>query len=133
MIADGEANGWLVVSAFSLGLPEFLIQLLPKSSYLTVSTEGFEFCALYRKRAARWSDVSEFGVYSVRSNGLPVAKMVGFNYSDSYEAASKARAFSKLLAGYDGGLPDTYGFNADDLAKMLSAYYLHYLAEAKPV
>lgn len=46
--------------------------------------------------------------------------MVGFNYSAEYRRAPKARAVSKALAGFEGGLPDTYGFRAKELAQILS-------------
>jgi hypothetical protein len=118
MIRDGLCAGF-----FGLCLPVFLIQLYPKSSFLTVSEEGIEFCSLFRSHRLRWSDISEFGTYTIRQHGLPVSRMVGFNYSAQYQRASKARAFSKALAGFEGGLPDTYGFRAEELVQILSDFH----------
>jgi len=118
MIRDGEKTGWFVASFFGLGIPVFLLQLFPKSSFLTVREEGIEFCALFRTHKVGWSDISEFGVCRV-----PGARMVGFNYSPEYQQASKARALAKALTGCEGALPETYGFSADDLLQLLSAYH----------
>lgn len=120
MIRDGQKMGWLCAGFFGLGIPIFLIQLYPRSSFLTVSEEGIEFCSLFRRHKLRWSDISEFGTYTIRHHGLPVSKMVGFNYS---AGSSKARLVSKALAGFEGALPDTYGFRAEELAQILSDYH----------
>lgn len=120
MIRDGQTMGWLCAGFFGLGVPVFLVQLWPKCSYLTVGEEGIEFCSLFRSHRLRWSEISEFGVYTIRQHGLAVARMVGFNYSAEHRRASGARAFSKALAGFEGGLPDTYGFRAEELVRLLS-------------
>lgn len=120
MIREGRGMGWLAAGFFGLGLPVFLIQLLPGSAYLTVDKEGFEFCSLFRKHRLKWSDIAEFGTYTLRQQGLAVSTMVGFNFAPEYARASKARAFSRALAGFEGGLPDTYGLPAGELAEILS-------------
>lgn len=33
------------------------------------------------------------------------------------------RAVSKAMAGFEGGLPDTYGMKADELALLLASYH----------
>jgi hypothetical protein len=123
MIRDGHQTGWLPAVFFALGIPVSLIQLLPKSSFLTVSEEGIEFCSLFRTCKFRWSEISEFGVYTIRHHGLSAHRMVGFNYSAEYQRASKGRALSKALTGLEGALPDTYGFSANELAQLLSTYH----------
>jgi len=135
MICDGQKMGWLCVGFFGLGIPVFLLQLYPKSSYLTVSEEGIEYCSLFRSHRLRWSDISEFGTYTIRKHGLPGSRMVGFNYSAEYQRASQAREVSKDLVGFEGGLPDTYGFRADELARMLSDYHREWILNknAEPV
>jgi len=119
MIREGEKGGWLPAGFFALCIPVFLLQLFfPKSSFLTVREDGIEFCALFRTHKIPWSDISEFGVCRV-----PGARMVGFNYSPEYQRASKARALAKALTGCEGALPETYGFSADELLQLLSAYH----------
>ncbi len=123
MIRTGQKMGWLCAGFFGLGIPVFLIQLYPRSSFLTVHEEGIEVCSRFRSHKLRWTDISEFGTYTIRQHGLPVSKMVGFNYSAEYQRASRARAFSKALSGFEGGLPDTYGFRAEELAQVLSEFH----------
>src|SRR5688500_337363 len=81
MIREGEKAGWFVAGFFGLGIPISLLQFYPKCSFLTVDQDGIEFGALFRKYRLKWSDISEFGVYSQESIG--VGKTVGFNYSPS--------------------------------------------------
>jgi hypothetical protein len=116
MIREGEKMGWLCMGFFGLGIPVFLLQLFPKASFLTVNEEGIEFCALFRSHRLRWSDMSEFGV-------CRISHLVGFNYSAHYQRFPKARAFAKAIAGFEGALPNTYGFKADELAQLLSTYH----------
>lgn len=131
MIRDGEMMGWLCAGFFGLGIPVFLIQLYPKSSFLTVSAEGIEVCSLFRRHRLRWSDISQFGTYTIRQHGMSVTEMVGFNYSAEYQRASRTRAFSKALVGFEGGLPDTYGFRAEELAQILSDVHSEWILRSR--
>jgi len=123
MIRQGQSMGWLCAGFFGLGIPIFLLNLHPRSAFLRVDEEGIEFCSLFRTSRIRWSDISEFGTYSIRQHGLPVSKMVGFNFSVGYQRAGKARAVSKALAGFEAALPDSYGFRAEELAQLLSEFH----------
>jgi hypothetical protein len=120
MIRDGHKAGWFPASFFALGIPVALIQLLPRSSFLTVDEDGIEFCALFRKCRLKWKDISEFGVYSRESIGI--GNTVGFNYSPSYERLPTMRLLNKTLVGFEAALPDTYGLPAEDLANLLSTF-----------
>jgi len=76
--------------------------------------------SLFRTRFYPWPEVDGFGVYELRSHGMRVAKMVGFNA----RSISKPRgaALSVSLSGYTNGLPETYGMAAEELATALDAY-----------
>lgn len=120
MLQEGEKAGWFVAGFFSLGIPVSLLQFFPKCSFLTVDEEGIEFAGLFRKCRLKWSEISEFGVYSRESIG--VGETVGFNYSPSFNRYAKIRAVNKSLVGFEASLPDTYGLPAADLAALLSGY-----------
>ena len=128
LIRRGEMIGWMGALFFGLGIPVFLIQLYPGSSFLTVSDEGIEYCSLFRRHRIRWSDISEFGTYSIRRHGLPVSTLVGFNFSVEYQRSPETRAVSRALTGFEGGLPDTYGFKPDELAELLAFYHSQRMA-----
>ena len=122
MIRDGHtATGWFVAGFFGLGIPVFLLQFFPKSSFLTVDEDGIEFAALFRKCRLKWREISEFGVYSRKSIGIGMT--VGINYSPSFERYQKMRAINKALLGFEGALPDTYGLPAAELATLLASYH----------
>jgi hypothetical protein len=129
MICDRQMMGWLAVVFFGLGVPIFIIQLFPNSSFLTVSDEGIEFCSLFRKSKLKWSDIAEFGVFSIRNHGLTVRKIIGINFSATYTLASKGRAVAKALSGFEGALPDTYGLQAEELVELLSMYHFERAAK----
>ncbi len=133
MILDGQKMGWFCGGFFALGIPIFLIQMHPRASYLTVSHEGFEFSSLFRKTRYRWSDLSAFGTYTLRQKGMPVGTFVGFDFSPECQIAPKMRAVSKAMAGFEGGLPDTYGMKADELALLLASYHAESMKKAHPV
>ena len=118
LVEDRTAMFWFSLILFSLGAAVMLVQLLPGSAHLTVSREGIEICALFRTRRFRWSDLSEFGVYRVRGTAF-----VGFNFSPEYRELTRGRAFARALAGFEGSLPDTYGFRAEDLALLLAYHH----------
>ncbi|PYJ03749.1 MAG: hypothetical protein DME25_11360 [Verrucomicrobia bacterium] len=126
----GDKVGWLCAGFFGLGIPVFLLQLHPKCSSLTVTEEGMEIRSLFRSSKVRWSDISDFGVSTLRQQGLPVNRMVGFNYSAAYQRASKARSVAKALAGFEGALPNTYGLRPEELAQLLAE--LHRQWSLKP-
>jgi hypothetical protein len=124
MILNGKNMGWFCSGFFALGTLIFLLQLHPKASYLTISEDGFECSVLFRKSRYRWSDISKFGTYTLRQKGLPVGTFVGLDFSAEYQLSPKARAVSKAMVGFEGGLPDTYGLRADELAQLLASYHL---------
>lgn len=120
MVLEGEKIGWFCGGFFALGLPIFLLQLHPRCSFLTVSDEGLEICSLFRRSTTRWEDIAEFGVYTLKQHGLPVGKQVGINYVPEYQRSLKARAIAKALVGFEGALPDTYGYRPEELARLLT-------------
>ena len=128
MVRDGQTMGWFCGGFFALGIPIFLLQLHPRASYLTVSPDGFEFSSLFRKTRYRWSDLAAFGTYTLRPGGT----FVGFDYSPSWPISPKLRAAAKAMAGFEGGLPDTYGMKAEELALLLNSYHAEYRKKAHP-
>lgn len=120
MIREGDLWGWWPATFFALGVVVFLIQLLPGSSFLTVSHEGIEFCAMFRRTRILWSEISEIGTYTLRHQGMPAGTFVGLNFVPEYPRYARGRALAKKMVGFEGALPDTYGFRAEELARVLS-------------
>jgi hypothetical protein len=116
---SGESVGYWGAVFFGLGVVVGVVQMIPGSSYLKLTRDGFEFSAMFRRHFVLWSDVSEFGVMTIRQGGLAVNRMVGFNYSVPAKGVS-GRALSRAVAGFEGGLPDCYGHRAEVLAEMMT-------------
>lgn len=129
IINEGRIIGWVGAVFFGLCIPLLAIQLYSGRSFLTVSEDGIEFCSLLRRCKLRWSDISKIGTYTIKHHGMPIITLVGINFSDEYRLSSRMRAVSKALAGFEDGLPDTYGLRADELAYLLSYYHAERLAQ----
>ena len=120
----GRAESWvgyLCAGFFAIGIPVFIIQLLPGSTYLTLTRDGFTMCSFFRKMTTPWSDVDCFFVVVLQQNGLKAHHMVGFDYVASYDRSRLGRGIAKAIAHCEGALPDTYGKKPEELADMLNA------------
>jgi hypothetical protein len=115
MTRDGAPNGRFVLGFFGLCCLAAVAQMLPWSSRLRLSPEGFSIRHMYRERFFRWSEVSSFEVAKVGQN-----PMVVFDFTDAYTGARAMRRLSRAMAGAEGALPDTYGRKADDLARLMN-------------
>lgn len=69
-----------------------------------------------------------FGGQSISGN-----KMVMWNYVPEFSKQTGARRLSTALAGCEAGLPDTYGFKAEDLAGVMNEVRERHLAERECV
>jgi hypothetical protein len=117
MIADGQgAKGWFVALFFGLGVAVSVVQLLPGASYLEMTRDGFVICSLFRRSPLfLWRDVSAFTVARLPPHGK---QMVVF--SSANDAAKPLGKVNRAMLGASGGLPDTYGMNADALAELMN-------------
>jgi hypothetical protein len=124
--------GYVCIVFFGLGGVVFAAQLLPGSSFLKIRRDGFEFRALWRGTAFRWSDVQEFGVaeFTLYHGGIPQKhRMVGFRFSPSSarrDAHPRLHRLNQALVGYDAALPDNYGMKHDELASLLNQKKMEY-------
>jgi hypothetical protein len=117
MAHSGEAAGWFVAAFFGLAGVVFSLQFVPNCSYLRVSAKGIELRAFWRTHGYEWSDISHFYAGSIASK-----QFVMFQFSSSYRRAGTARTVTKTLTGAEGVLPDTYGFEAEELAEHLNQW-----------
>ncbi len=123
----GSSKGWigyLIASFFSLCIPIAVIQLIPGSTFLKLDSNGFTICNLFRKTFVPWSAVQEFFVITMRQTGVNVHEMVGFNFIPSYDKAKIARNIAYAIGEAEGGLPDTYGRKAGELAEIMNSWLI---------
>ena len=132
MGVTGEWIGYLIAGFFGLGVVIFIVQLIPGSTYLRLDPESFTFCSLYRRTTLPWSAIDGFHVVVMRQTGLKVHELVGFNFVSSYDRSQFGRQISNAVAECEGGLPNTYGKSAEELAHLMNEH-LHKWRESKDV
>jgi hypothetical protein len=117
MVADRQgAKGWFVALFFGLCAAVFVVQLIPGASYLEITSDGFVICSLFRRSPLfPWRDVGSFAVAKLPPHGK---KMVMF--SSQRDAAKTLGKVNSAMFGASGGLPDTYGMKAEELAELMN-------------
>jgi len=117
MADDDPIIGWLAISFFGIGLLVFIVQLIPGSTELTLTEEGFVMTSLFRKRTTKWSDVESFKIgYLGRS------KTIMFDFVEGHNRQTTGKLISKALSGSHGALPITYGLKATELLQILNEW-----------
>ena len=61
-IKEDPFMAWITIIFFGLGVIVFVIQLIPNSSYLKLTKDGFEVKNLFKSDSTKWSDVNSFKV-----------------------------------------------------------------------
>jgi hypothetical protein len=122
LFLSDSSKSWTSAIFFGLGVIVFGIKLVPNSTYLKLTKEGFEIKSLYKSSFYTWNEVGLFEVTNIQFN-----KMIVFNFSPNYKKHKKSRKFAAFLSkGFEGALPTTYSKNAYDLAKILNDWKLRH-------
>ena len=122
MGVTGEWIGYLIAGFFGLGVVIFIVQLIPGSACLRLDPESFTFCSLYRRTTLPWSAIDGFHVVVMRQTGLKVHELVGFNFVPDYDRNQLSRQISSAVTECEGGLPNTYGKSAEELACLMNEH-----------
>ncbi|HJT32892.1 MAG TPA: PH domain-containing protein [Pirellulales bacterium] len=118
--------GYAVCALFGLLAATSFLVLVPGSSFVRITPEGLSIRTLWRNHHYRWADIERFGVAEVTTVHKGVAhrhRMVGFNFSEFYQASKRKRraiSWNERLCGFQAALPDNYGWNHADLAEHLN-------------
>jgi len=114
---EEEWKGWLIASFFGLGLLVFIVQLIPGSSQLTLTKEGFIVTSLFRSYFTEWSDIEPFEVGYVGKS-----KFVKFDYKANHKKHKTGKGIAKFLTGNHGALPSNYGMSLEDLSGLMNTW-----------
>lgn len=125
MIITDEENlkGWLIASFFGLLLIVFVIQLIPGSTQLTLTKDGFIMTSLFRSHITKWSDVKAFKIGYLGRN-----KAVMFDYVNSHLKHEIGRVVAKSISGSHGALPSNYGLKVTELLNLMNDWKNKYCA-----
>jgi hypothetical protein len=120
MVIDGERFAWFPLVFFGLCLIVSVVLLLPASTSLTIDRNGIHMKHMFRLTHMRWSDVDSFYIGFIRT-GLSSTKMIGVNYSDSYQGQKAGRRVASALSGMEGAIPNQYEVSAEELCELLNS------------
>src|ERR1700746_1330412 len=95
-LPQGGVASWICIVFFGICAVVAAVNLLPNSSYLRITREGFTICSSFRCRFIEWQHVGRFGV----SHG-GFKKMVGW---DAAQSTSKIGTANKFLTGCSSAL-----------------------------
>lgn len=105
---------WLGIGFFGLGIPAGLIQLV-RPATLEIGPTGVTLRTVFRAHSYRWSDVKDFRVFQIKS-----AKLIGFDFTDSYPGQRALSGMNRSIAGVEASLPGL-SIGADQLCELLTA------------
>ena len=125
MVSDSPQQrfwGYAGIVFFGLCAVVALVQFIPGSSFLRVGTDGITLRVMWRTTFYRWSDIERFGATEFSTFGAR-QRMVGLDFSATYPHRDKAQTVKKInraLTGFEGALPDNYGWDYAELAAHLN-------------
>lgn len=125
-----HAAGWAVYAGlvfFSLGAGMGLVRFTWPPPEITLGAESFSFRQYGQVKTYRWSQVSAFRVWTVRTH-LTKLKMICFD-PDQPPAGKWAKRFARF-AGNAMALPqEDFGMSEDDICALMNAFRDRALAE----
>lgn len=127
MTKDENLTGWLAALFFGLCFIVFLIQLIPGSTQLKLTQQGFIMTSLFRSHFTKWSDVKSFKIGYLGMN-----KTVMFDYADTYKKQEIGKSIAKALSDSHGAIPSTYGLKATELLYIMNDWKNKYGAQQTP-
>jgi hypothetical protein len=117
MTHEESLKGWLIALFFGLGLIVSIIQLIPGSTQLTLTKEGFTMTSLFRNHFTKWSDIKTFKIGFLGRN-----KAVMFDYVDNHQKHKIGKNLSKFIADSHGALPSNYGLKVTALVHLMNQW-----------
>ena len=118
---------------FGLCAAVALIQFIPGSSFLRISSDGITVRSMWRTTFYRWSDIERFGVAEFSTGQRH--RLVGLDFSASYphrDRAQTVKRINRTLTGFEGALPDNYGRDHAELAAHLNQLREQYVNSPAP-
>ena len=114
LILKGNIWGWVCSIFFSLAIPVAVLQLFRKS-YIRLDTEGFEVNSGLKPWRLNWNDVESFYVGKIHGN-----KIIGINFSDTYNEMVTGREISSTLSGMEGAINNQFKMKPELICEHLN-------------
>ena len=136
MVTDSPQNrfwAYAGIAFFGLFVLVAFIQFIPGSSFLRLGADGITVRTMWRTTFYRWSDIQRFGVATMSLGARQ--RFVGLDFSATYPHRDKAQTVKKInraLTGFEGALPDNYGWDYAELAAHLNRLREQYVSSPEP-
>jgi hypothetical protein len=124
-IVISAASRWFLILSAGVAALASIVGLLSNASKLTLGIKGFEFGLPYLPVSIAWADAVNFR--AVRKGGHTIfglsfggVKIVGFDRASQNSGTWEPPSI--WMSGCDGALFDTYGFPAEDLARLMNQW-----------
>jgi hypothetical protein len=114
---------WAIIVLFGVIVLMSFVVLLPGSTYLRLTPQGFEQRLLFRTRKQSWQPIERFQSYRHLTHWK---RNIGIIFDPSYKSHARLRRFNRSLDGVDGALSDTYGLSANELANLMNEWLNRY-------
>jgi hypothetical protein len=116
MMFNAAPWGIFVTAVFGAATLWCVIRQLTGAGSLRLDKNGFEVINYFRTQRYRWSEVSDFGTWTLLFNSMVVFKA----------AKSHLSILEKMSAGLAGGrngyLPDMYEMGVDELVQFMATW-----------
>lgn len=110
---------WICALFFGLGVPVSIYMLMPGAGELRIDRNGIQMRAMFRPWKLSWSDINGFYVGRIRA-GYASTKMIGIEYSDSYQKLRIGRQLANAMTGMQGALPNNFKCSAEEVCEVLN-------------
>lgn len=103
--------------------------VVPGAAYLRLDSEGFELKSFRSRRKTKWQDVKGFRLASFDERliwGKSRGEVIGIEYHPTYTRDKKARAVTKVVAGFEDFIPNAYNIRLRALEKELGLWLARY-------
>lgn len=128
---DNDARqgiGWSCLVFFGLCAVAAIIQLIPGSSRVVVTSIGLYQTAMFRRSFHAWDRIERFGVSEWTQWHGPFRqrhRQIGIRFKAGSKVRKRwprAALLSEALVGCHGSLSDNYGYKHQGLADLLNGY-----------
>jgi hypothetical protein len=119
IIVPKHPFAWALIVVFGVGVFMSFVALLPGTTYLRLTPEGYEQRVIFRSSKQSWQHIERFQTFRLPARWK---RYVGIIFDPSLKSHSRARRLSQSLSGVDGMLSDNYGLAADDLANLMNEW-----------
>ena len=120
--------GWFSLVFFGLGAVLSVIQLIPGTSRVVVTSQGIYVKSILRSYQYDLREIERFGVAEWTQWHGPFRqrhRYVGILFVEGSKHLSQPRlwrSWTRAFWGYHASLPDNYGYKHAELAELLNAY-----------